>query len=522
MSFHAYRATPFEFTHENKVFNKLYDLLQAVWEDREEPLHLIGNVYVAGRPVDALIIKSHAVVVIDFKDYGGDVSFSENGSWYANGVIVKGGGSTNPYQQIRNNKFTLLNYLQESVVFQSEPQLGHIAGLCLFHQDIRFDDKQIPTGISRWFHVSDMSHVVRTIDAITSTAIDLSGSEIEKIITSLDIPSFNPDGNTPIINAIPQSATDTEKRVRLTPTQQRAIDSATSWLTSTQNTVLSIIGAKNSGKKTVLKIIKDLLSEQGKSPLFLSPNARIANKYKALGFSDVQSIYSWLYASRPSRLEKDKACYDVSLTIPDATREVLIFLDAHLLGDDKFETETTRYGTGYLLQDMLTALIENNAALPKMLLVGDPFQLTRGSIQRSLLIGEVFKDKNIMFSTCELNEQVSSDELSRFQLPLISALSNNTFSRLPDVSGQNVAEVVVGKHTDEIGRALVAWPKRTVFLCAKNVDAFKVNRGIRRKFLMTEDMSILVVGDVVDVHNRAAGINDDFTDTTWINSGTFG
>lgn len=522
MSFQAYRASPFEFTHENKVFNQLYDLLQTAWEGREEPLHLIGNVYVAGRPVDALVIKSHAVIVIDFKDYGGDVTFSENGSWYANDVIVKGGGSTNPYQQIRNNKFTLLNYLQENVVFQSEPQLGHIAGLCLFHQDIHFDDKQIPTGINRWFHVSDMSHVVRIIDAITSNAIDLSGTDIDKIITSLDIPSFNPDGNAPIITTITQSSTDTEKRVHLTPIQQRAIDSATSWLAGDQNSVLSITGAENSGKKTILKIIKNLLSEQGKSPLFLSPNARIANKYKGLGFSDVQSIYSWLYASRPSRFEKDKACYDVSLTIPDATREVLIFLDAHLLGDDKFETETTRYGTGYLLQDMLTALTENNEALPKMLLVGDPFQLTRGSIQRSLLIGEVFKDKNIMFSTCELNEQVSSGDLSRFQLPLISALSNNTFNCLPDVEGQQVEEVIVGEHTDEIGHALVAWPKRTVFLCAKNVDVYKVNRGIRRKFLMTQDMSVLIVGDIVDVHNRTAGINDGFTDSTWVNSGTFG
>ena len=33
MSFHAYRATAFSHTHENKAFDKLYDLLKAQWAE---------------------------------------------------------------------------------------------------------------------------------------------------------------------------------------------------------------------------------------------------------------------------------------------------------------------------------------------------------------------------------------------------------------------------------------------------------------------------------------------------------
>ena len=79
MSFHAYRGNAFDTTHENKAFNQLYDLLADIWSERDEPLHLLGNFFVDGRDVDALIIKRNAIIVIDFKDYGGALQFSENG-----------------------------------------------------------------------------------------------------------------------------------------------------------------------------------------------------------------------------------------------------------------------------------------------------------------------------------------------------------------------------------------------------------------------------------------------------------
>ena len=71
MTFHAYRSTAFDHTHENKAFDKLYELLKAQWAELDEPLHLFGNFYVDGCEIDALVIKRNAFIVIDFKDYGG-------------------------------------------------------------------------------------------------------------------------------------------------------------------------------------------------------------------------------------------------------------------------------------------------------------------------------------------------------------------------------------------------------------------------------------------------------------------
>jgi len=73
MSFHVYRATEFNHAHENKVFDKLHDLLKAQWAERDEPFYLLGNFFVDDSEIDALVIKRNAIIVIDFKDYGGEL-----------------------------------------------------------------------------------------------------------------------------------------------------------------------------------------------------------------------------------------------------------------------------------------------------------------------------------------------------------------------------------------------------------------------------------------------------------------
>ena len=66
MTFKAYRAAPFNHTHENHAFDYLHDLLEAHWVEQDEPLRLLGNFYVDGKEIDALVIKRNAIIVIDF------------------------------------------------------------------------------------------------------------------------------------------------------------------------------------------------------------------------------------------------------------------------------------------------------------------------------------------------------------------------------------------------------------------------------------------------------------------------
>lgn len=191
----VYQTRSFETTHENRIFDALLKELEQAWSDSEELVVLLGNFYCHGCELDAAILKRKSITVIDFKNYGGNIRFSENREWLADEVAIKGGNQRNPYLQIRNNKFALLNLLK-TVNFPSgrQPNFGHISGLVLFHKPIIFDDLQLPVNLSPWFHVVDFAHVTERIAQITSRDIDLANQDIEAIVSHLDIPEYIPLG----------------------------------------------------------------------------------------------------------------------------------------------------------------------------------------------------------------------------------------------------------------------------------------------------------------------------------------
>lgn len=184
MSFKAFRSEQFSHTHENVIFDKLYDALNTAWKDKDDPLYLFGNFCVANAELDALILKRNAIIVIDFKDYGGKIKFSENNIWYADDTPIKGGNQRNPFLQIRTNKYTLLSELKK-LAFKSSPNFGHISGLYFFHNPIEFDDSQLPVNISRWFYLTDLQNSLKMINAIVSPEIRFTNSDLETLINFL-------------------------------------------------------------------------------------------------------------------------------------------------------------------------------------------------------------------------------------------------------------------------------------------------------------------------------------------------
>lgn len=541
MTFKAYRAAPFSYAHENRIFNQLYDILSTHWAEQDEPLHLLGNFYIDGAEIDALVLKRNAIIVIDFKDYGGKLKFSENNKWTIDGNPVRGGNKTNPYQQIRDNKFQLLNYLDSRVQFQSSPNLGHIAGLCLFHQTIDFDEGTLPNNVSRWFYVADLTSSIRTVDAVVSSEINLSNTDIDAVLSTLDVSIYYPDGRP---EEVPIPIYDDEKHsqpIRLNGEQNKALVSIKDWLGDEVHKVFALSGAFYTGKNIVLKAVINHLINAGKKPIYLAPNARIANRYKNDGFSEVNSIYSWLYAERPNHIKNGKAIYPIEKDQIYPEKDVIIVLDSHLLGNDLFETETAVYGSGYILSDFLGALrgldgqhgenVQESIAileLPKILLVGDPYQLTRGSRGRSLLAGQFFQQEKIDFLSAELNSQ-NRDELAPieildFQAELLGQLMAQKFVQLPVCQQGALKTITKGDQTDSIAKNLMEWPRSAVYLCATNEAAHSVNCGIRTKYLGAQSRGKLVEGDIVDIHSRTPNLRKnefDQSEVEWVSSGNF-
>jgi len=511
MTFKAFRGSAFNHSHENKAFNDLHDLLQQHWSEQDEPLYLFGNFFVGGKELDALIVKRNAIIVIDFKNFGGEVKFSENNRWTCDGVPVKGGNSTNPYQQLRTNKFALLEYINsDRISLKSDPNLGHIAALTLFQQPIQFDELQVPAKIRSWFHVGDMPHAVRAVDSIASASIDLPNADLETLISTFDVPPYFPDGR-PETRTIAAVADSESTLFRWTEGQQQVLTETTKLLKE-DTTALVITGMVNTGKRTVLAEVIQQVEQHGFTPVLLTPNGRIAQRYQLLGFEECHSVYTYLYSSQPNRIEKSSSgvgvgVHEVKLTSQDVDRKCLIFVEAHLLGNSFFETDTTRFGTGHLVNDLLEAVGETP---PKMVLVGDPYQLSRGDLKLSFIHSHVFEERELKAERVVVDEQLRPDleqqGLLDFQFDLAEHLKHKHYNRLPRPDGDQVSEV---DKDPSLPNKLSTGYFHAVYLCALNEAAHRINLAVK-KALRPQGVHSLEIGDRVDFHNRTPVVTDSY------------
>jgi superfamily I DNA/RNA helicase len=173
------------------MFEQLTKVLAAGFGSGREPVYLIGNAMFDDKELDAVLLKGDALFVIEMKDYGGKLRISETTEWFANGVRVKGGSDNkNPYRQLRDNKFALLNYLKRNGPKILPPpevsQYWHICGVVLFGRDIQFDEK-MPQSISDWFTICDFRSLLKAIAPFRTRGRLLTGADLERMTGCLGL-----------------------------------------------------------------------------------------------------------------------------------------------------------------------------------------------------------------------------------------------------------------------------------------------------------------------------------------------
>jgi hypothetical protein len=150
----------FSTTHEREFWNEFKDEFEKIYSTYPETIVLLGNIVIEGKELmDAIVIKKDAVIIIDFKDGGGNIKFEEKDAWVRkDGSEIKGGSYTNPYLQMRYYKFKLKEFLSSKKINFPEidkANLDHINGIILFREDVEFDRNTLPGNIKPWFHITD-------------------------------------------------------------------------------------------------------------------------------------------------------------------------------------------------------------------------------------------------------------------------------------------------------------------------------------------------------------------------------
>ena len=200
MPIRSYLIQQFENTHENQFFRAVTRKLRNTYQDSAGLHILIGNLSCNGHQIDCLYISNGKIIVIDFKNYEGQLTFSENNPWKMSSgndfVFVKGGGRfRNPFQQVNAYRYSMIQFLGNRQNEINDPNhnlnLGHISGLVLFHHSISFNENDIPQKIKSYFDIADINSYSEVIDDRISSQLNVTDNEIEKILNVLDVRAEN-------------------------------------------------------------------------------------------------------------------------------------------------------------------------------------------------------------------------------------------------------------------------------------------------------------------------------------------
>ncbi len=279
-------------THENQMLHVFLERLEDRWADSTDWIVAVANAMWNGAEIDLVCILPSAIIVADFKSYGGSLTGTENGPWQADGVIVKGGRKANPYQQLRDNKFSVLDWVQSKALLSGR-NLGHISAGVIFSGGIE-DQLELPPKVRSWFYPTDLTNCAVMLDGLSSPELRIARDEALEIIRRLGVQPIEWASSRPQIRDIHSPPDQPQARTPLTGHQREALQALCSFVTADDSVSFSVLGMTSTGKSRLLTDLAEEIKKAGKEVIVLQPNRRLADGVDV----ESSSIYGHLYTGR--------------------------------------------------------------------------------------------------------------------------------------------------------------------------------------------------------------------------------
>lgn len=178
-------------TQENHLLRAFIGALAADWSHQDKDLILIANTMWAGAEIDLVCILPSAILVVDFKHYAGLLQASENGPWLIDSIPVKGGSKASPFQQLRDNKFSVIAWFERHGLLQDR-NIGHINAAVVFSGPIT-GAPDLSSKVKYWFHSTDLANCANLLADLASPQLTIYDSDIDAIISALGVTEITVD-----------------------------------------------------------------------------------------------------------------------------------------------------------------------------------------------------------------------------------------------------------------------------------------------------------------------------------------
>lgn len=192
MSLITYEFNRADNAGEISQFRATLPILQEHYQGRNElVLYLGGKLNINGVDIDGLIIKEDAIVLVEFKNYAGNIKAQANGDWFHDSERINGGAkkkdgfSKTVFEQLKINRRALRDGLAHFT--KNENACNNIQALVVFSSIETLQmDEEFKWGANAWVNVTDIEHIGDELDTIKART--RSGQSI--VITAEDIFDF--------------------------------------------------------------------------------------------------------------------------------------------------------------------------------------------------------------------------------------------------------------------------------------------------------------------------------------------
>lgn len=503
-------------THENEQFRRVVRIMDAVFKKHKFSGILIGNPFNENYRrfrADAILFYNHGVVIIDFKDYAGQLILPRDDEfksypWYAENasdhqaIEVKAGAHfLNPFLQLASYRNAFREIVEHNLILKQKINPSRVCIANIFSGPLELTYK-VP-GKYPYYKIAQESEIGALLyDLNNDNAYD---EDIEKAVKSI----------FPADKYIQEYSIDTEiihkKDIIVGEEAKTAINT---FMQAEGNDLLVLTSMDASERDNWSKYLFSI-ADNYKIPEVqgLCHSTRISRRLRSRGI-EATSLYSFIYGGNEKTVnnqeEEDKDDWAVQV-IPIRSdsgldeRALLIVYDAHLVSRSLSQTDLLRFGTGRLLEDFIT--FADSSSKRKVVFIGDPYMLSFGSSDDSAVnianLKDICGERVIHYYHQPVIDSQNSYKES-LKCSLAQSMDAQLFNKL-SYSFDDGSIVEVEK--DEIAHKMKEWfnspflqePQKAVLFFKKG-DCLKTNLWIKNHCL--NNGKDLAPGDLIIANNN--------------------
>lgn len=156
MGVRIYKISEYEHAAEIRQFDALCRILGELEAQTGGEYVLVGNYNIEGVELDALLFTPQAALVIEFKNWGGNIVAGENGPWTSDGRTIAGGAyGKSPFAQARLNRSRTAAGLRKYLGCE-RLEVGVVV---VFSRDAEIDTTGLSESVGKWLSVCDNRHL---------------------------------------------------------------------------------------------------------------------------------------------------------------------------------------------------------------------------------------------------------------------------------------------------------------------------------------------------------------------------